>query len=131
MTAPNLKNPTTITGKTECVGIGTTAKVGILTNLESSNKVLKINSVFAANVHTTNMMVTVSIANTVGTGFTTNLAKELIVVPQTTQVVSSKDTYFYLEEGQTMETILEVSGGTNTLVGTNGVDFTIGYEEIS
>ena len=130
MTAPNLKNPTTITGKTECVGIGTTAKVGILTNLESSNKVLKINSVFAANVHTTNMMVTVSIANTVGTGFTTNLAKELIVVPQTTQVVSSKDTYFYLEEGQTMETILEVSGGTNNLVGTNGVDFTIGYEEI-
>ena len=130
MTAPNLKNPTTITGKTECVGIGTTAKVGILTNLQSSNKVLKINSVFAANVHTTNMMVTVSIANTVGTGFTTNLAKELIVVPQTTQVVSSKDTYFYLEEGQTMETILEVSGGTNTLVGTNGVDFTIGYEEI-
>lgn len=130
MTAPNLKNPTTITGKTECVGIGTTAKVGILTNLQSSNKVLKINSVFAANVHTTNMMVTVSIANTVGTGFTTNLAKELIVVPQTTQVVSSKDTYFYLEEGQTMETILEVSGGTNNLVGTNGVDFTIGYEEI-
>ena len=130
MTAPNLKNPTTITGKTECVGIGTTAKVGILTNLESSNKVLKINSVFAANVHTTNMMVTVSIANTVGTGFTTNLAKELIVVPQTTQVVSSKDTYFYLEEGQTMETILEVSGGTNNLLGTNGVDFTIGYEEI-
>ena len=130
MTAPNLKNPTTITGKTECVGIGTTAKVGILTNLESSNKVLKINSVFAANVHTTNMIVTVSIANTVGTGFTTNLAKELIVVPQTTQVVSSKDTYFYLEEGQTMETILEVSGGTNNLLGTNGVDFTIGYEEI-
>lgn len=130
MTAPNLKNPTTITGKTECVGIGTTAKVGILTNLQSSNKVLKINSVFAANVHTTNMMVTVSIANTVGTGFTTNLAKELIVVPQTTQVVSSRDTYFYLEEGQTMETILEVSGGTNNLVGTNGVDFTIGYEEI-
>ena len=76
------------------------------------------------------MMVTVSIANTVGTGFTTNLAKELIVVPQTTQVVSSKDTYFYLEEGQTMETILEVSGGTNNLLGTNGVDFTIGYEEI-
>ncbi len=131
MTAPNLKNPTTITGKTECVGIGTTSKVGILTNLQDSNKVLKINSVFAANVHSTNMMVTVSIANTVGTGFTTNLAKDLIVVPQTTQVVSSKDTYFYLEEGQTMQTILEVSGGTNQLVGTNGIDFTIGYEEIT
>ena len=43
MTAPNLKNPTTITGKTECVGIGTTSKVGILTNLQDSNKVLKIN----------------------------------------------------------------------------------------
>ena len=30
-----------------------------------------------------------------------------------------------------MQTILEVSGGTNELVGTNGVDFTIGYEEIT
>ena len=44
MTAPNLKNPTTIIGKTECVGIGTTAKVGILTNSGASDKVLKINS---------------------------------------------------------------------------------------
>jgi|TARA_B100000282_G_scaffold296258_1_gene277647 hypothetical protein len=129
MTAPNLKNPTTITGKTECVGIGTTATVGILTNLQSSNKVLKINSVFAANVSVSNMLVNVAIANTVGTAFTTHIAKDLIVVPNTTQVVSSKDTYFYLEEGQTLKTQVQIAG--TSYLSSNGVEFVIGYEDIS
>jgi hypothetical protein len=50
MTAPNLKNPTTITGITTVVGLGTTAVTGILTNTAGSNSVLKINSIFCANV---------------------------------------------------------------------------------
>ena len=129
MTAPNLKNPTTITGKTECVGIGTTATVGILTNLQSSNKVLKINSVFAANVGNSNMFVNVAIANTVGTAFTTHIAKDLIVVPNTTQIISSKDTYFYLEEGQTLKTQVQIAG--TSFLSANGVEFVIGYEDIS
>jgi len=44
MAAPNLKNPTTITGITTVVGLGTTAITGILTNASGSNKVLKINT---------------------------------------------------------------------------------------
>ena len=43
MAAPNLKSPTTITGKTARTGITTTAAVGIITNAGSSGKVLKIN----------------------------------------------------------------------------------------
>ena len=75
MTAPNLKNPTTITGKTTFVGINTTAKVGILTNLQNSDKVLKVNSIFAANVDgTSDALVNVSIANTVGTASTASVA---------------------------------------------------------
>ena len=129
MTAPNLKNPTTIIGKTECVGIGTTAKVGILTNSGASDKVLKINSVFAANDGNSNMFVNVAIANTVGTAFTTHIAKDLIVVPNTTQIISSKDTYFYLEEGQTLETQVQIAG--TSFLSANGVEFVIGYEDIS
>ena len=50
MTAPNLRNPTTMTGKTARQNIGVASTVGILTNASSSGKVLKINSIFAANV---------------------------------------------------------------------------------
>ena len=50
MTAPNLKNPTIITGKTARVGIATTAVVGILTNSAASNKVLKVNKLIAIKI---------------------------------------------------------------------------------
>ena len=50
MAAPNLKNPTTITGKTAAYSIGAAAtKQGIVTCGSSSNTVLKINSILCAN----------------------------------------------------------------------------------
>ena len=62
MTAPNLRNPTTITGKTARTGITTTAVVGILTNSAASGKALKINSIFAANVNgSTSSSISISI----------------------------------------------------------------------
>ncbi len=122
MTAPNLKNPTTITGKTTFVGISTTAKVGILTNLQNSNKVLKVNSIFAANVDgTSDALVNVSIANTVGTASTSYLAYNFTVLSQTTQIVTSKETYFYLEEGHKLDVQVTV---------VDDIDIIVGYEEI-
>ena len=123
MTAPNLKNPTTITGKTIAVGIGTTVKVGILTNFGNSNKVLKVNSIFAANVDgTSDALVNVSIANTLGAGSTAHLAYNFTVLSQTTQVVTSKDTYFYLEEGQKIDVQVTTA---------DDIDVIVGYEEIA
>lgn len=122
MTAPNLKNPTTITGKTTFVGIGTTAKVGILTNLQDSNKVLKVNSIFVANVDgTSDALVNVSVANTIGAGSTAHLAHNFTILSQTTQIVTSKDTYFYLEEGQKIDVQVTTA---------DDVDVIVGYEEI-
>ena len=96
MAAPNIKNPTTITGITTSVGIGTTAVVGVLTNTSSSNKVFKINSIFAANVDGVNAAdISISIIRD-GTDY--YLARTINVPADATQVLSTKETYFYLEE---------------------------------
>ena len=120
MTAPNLKNPITITGKTARSGITTTAVVGILTNSSGSNKVLKINSIFCANVDGTNAAdISVSIYD----GSTDRyLAKTITVPPDATQIISSKDTYFYLEEGDSIRAVANAA---------SDLELVIGYEDIS
>lgn len=120
MTAPNLKNPTTITGKTARTGITTTTVVGILTNSVASNKVLKINSIFAANVNgSTASDISVSIYNGSSDSY---LAYTISVPPDATQIISTKETYFYLEEGDSIRAIAGTSSAINLVVG---------YEEIS
>jgi hypothetical protein len=49
MAAPNLKNPTTITGKTARYAV-TASLASVLANGAASGKVFKINSIFCANV---------------------------------------------------------------------------------
>jgi hypothetical protein len=49
MAAPNLKNPTTITGKTARYAV-TATLANALANSAASGKVFKINSIFCANV---------------------------------------------------------------------------------
>jgi hypothetical protein len=120
MAAPNLKNPTTITGITTVVGLGTTAVTGILTNTSASNKVLKINSIFVANVDGTNAAdISISIIRN-GTDF--YLARTIAVPADATQIISSKDTYFYLEENVGIRAQASAA---------NDLDVTISYEEIS
>jgi hypothetical protein len=119
MTAPNLKNPTIITGKTARSDI-TTALVGILTNSSNSNKVLKINSIFCANVDGVNPAdISVSIYNGTTDYY---LAKTIAVPADATQVLSTKETYFYLEEGDSIRAVSSAVGDLNLV---------IGYEEIA
>jgi len=120
MTAPNLKNPTTITGITTVVGLGTTAVTGILTNTAGSNSVLKINSIFCANVDGTNIVdISISI---IRNGTDRYLARTLSIPADATQIISTKDTYFYLEEGVGIRAQASAA---------NDVDIIIGYEDIS
>jgi hypothetical protein len=120
MAPPNLKNPTTITGITTSVGIGTTAVTGILTNTSASNKVFKINSIFVANVDETNAAdISISIIRN-GTDF--YLARTIAVPADATQIISTKDTYFYLEENVGIRAQASAA---------NDLHVTIGYEEIS
>lgn len=119
MAAPNLKNPTTIIGKTARYLV-TTSLASALSNSAASNKVLKINSIFCANVDGINAAdISVSIYD----GTTDRYIAFTINVPaDATQVLSTKETYFYLEEGDSIRAVASASG---VLV------LVIGYEEIS
>jgi hypothetical protein len=120
MAPPNLKNPTTIIGITTVVGLGTTAVTGILTNTAGSNKVLKINSIFCANVDGANAAdISISIIRNSTDRY---LARTITVPADATQIISTKDTYFYLEEGVGMRAQASAP---------DDLDITISYEEIS
>lgn len=120
MAAPNLKSPTTINGKTARVGIDTTAIVGILTNSAASGKVLKINSIYAANIDGAN---TTDVSVGLNNGISTSYIGYTISVPaDSTQVLTTKDSYFYMEEGDELHV-----NSTHA----NRISIVVGYEEIS
>jgi hypothetical protein len=119
MAAPNLKNPTTITGRTARYEV-TTSLAAVLVNSAASGKVLKINSIFCANVDGVNAAdISVSIYNGTTDYY---LAKTVAVPADATQVVSTKETYFYLEEGDSIRALASAASDLQLIVG---------YEEIA
>ena len=119
MAAPNLKNPTTITGRTARYAV-TTSLGNALANSAASGKALKINSIFCANVDGTNAAdISVSIYD----GTTDRYIAKTITVPaDATQIISTKETYFYLEEGDSIR-----ASGSHV----SRLELVIGYEDIS
>jgi hypothetical protein len=118
MAAPNLTNPTTITGKTARYAVGS----GLATAISGvpSGSVYKINSIFCANVDGTNAAdISVSIYNGTTDFY---LAKTIAVPADATQIISTKETYFYLEEGDSIRAIANAS---------SDLELVIGYEDIS
>jgi hypothetical protein len=119
MAAPNLKSPSSIIGKTEkyapTILIGTA-----LSNPSSSNKVLKVNSIFCANINGIN---SADISVSRYDGISDAYMAYLISVPaKATQIISSKETYFYLEEGHSIRAIASANSYLQLI---------ISYEEIS
>jgi hypothetical protein len=119
MAAPNLKNPTTITGRTARYAV-TDTLANALANSAESGKALKINSIFCANVDGTNAAdISVSIYD----GSTDRyLAKTIAVPADATQIISTKETYFYLEEGDSIRAVANAA---------DDLELIIGYEDIS
>lgn len=117
MAIPNLKNPTTITGKTARIILPTTSITTVtgVVNLTNSGKVLKINSIFAANVNGTSPAdISISIYN----GSVDNYIAYTISVPaDATQIISTKETYFYLEEGDTLRATAGLANAISIIVG--------------
>ena len=119
MAAPNLKSPTTITGKTARYAVGS----GLATAISGvpSGMVYKVNSIFCANVANPEAVVDISVS--VYDGTTDYYIASTIAVPiDATQVISTKDTYFYLEEGDSIRAVANAA---------NGVVLVISYEEIT
>jgi hypothetical protein len=119
MAAPNLKNPTAIIGRTDRYAV-TTTLAAALSNAAASGKALKINSIFCANVDGTNAA---DITVTIYDGSTDrHLARTITVPANATQVISAQQTYFYLEEGDSIRAQASAAGD---------LELIIGYEDIS
>ena len=122
MTAPNIVSVTSIYGKTTGNNNISTSAGALLTNAASSNKVLKINTIVCANVDGTNDAdVTVYISNASNTTALYHLAKTITVPADSTLVVTSKDTSFYLEEDRRIITFASAA---------SDISMMISYEEL-
>ena len=124
MAAPNLVSPTTINGKTVTVDLTTTSATSILSNAASSGKVLKINSLYVANVDgTAAAEITINYYSAAALGGTATQICSTVAVPaDATLVVVDKDAYIYLEEN----TSLGATAGT-----ANDLKVVCSYEDIS
>ena len=131
MAAPNIISPTTITGKTTYFTPSGTTAVVLLTNAAASGKVLKINSLIAANVDGTSAVdVTVSYytdgavaqgsAPSGGTAYP--IVSTVSVPADASLIVVDKSTQLYIEEGNSLSI---------TSSSANDIAFTVSYEEIS
>ena len=117
MAAPNLKQPTTITGKTALYSC-TATLAAALSNGAASNRVLKVNVVRAANLTSAAAAVDVTVFRA---ATHTHIIKSATVAPGASLVVLDKNEYLYLEEG---DAIHARANAVST------IDLTIHYEEI-
>jgi len=123
MTAPNIVNVTTITGKTALVKLTDASATSILANAGSSGKVLKLSGVLAANTEGASVNVAFDLYVTRSA---TNyyLAKAITIPALAAYEAFLKDsTPIYLEEG---DTLYAQSGNSNGYI-----DVMVAYEEIS
>jgi hypothetical protein len=124
MAAPNLVSPTTITGKSATVNLTTTSATSVLSNAASSGKVLKINSLYVANIDgTSNADITINYYSAAALGGTATAICSTVAVPaDATLVVIDKDAYVYIEEDRS---IGATAGSASDL------QIVVSYEEIS
>jgi hypothetical protein len=117
MANPNIVNVTALYGKTAVQSI-TTAATAIVTNSESSNKVLKVNSLYISNIDGANdEVITVDLFRS---GVAYHVAKTINVPADTTLDVVNK--LIYLEEGDS----LRLTAGADSRL-----QAVCSYEEIS
>lgn len=119
MTAPNIVNVTTITGKTAVQSVGT-SETAIVTNSAASGKVFKINSLIVSNIDGTNAADIT--ADVFRSSASYKLVSTITVPADATLVVISKETAIYLEEGDSIRLSASATGDLQAVCS---------YEEIS
>ena len=104
MTAPNIVNVTTITGKTNVVSLTTTNATLVVENPVSSNKVFKINSLVVSNVDGTNAAdITISLYSEDNIGGTATQIVSTVSVPaDASLIVIDRNSFIYLEEDKSI-----------------------------
>jgi hypothetical protein len=124
MSAPNIVNVTTITGKSAVVSLTGTSATLIVENPASSGKVFKVNSLVVSNVDGTNAAdITISFFSEDNIGGTaTEIVSTVSVPADASLVVIDKNTSIYLEEDRSLGA---TAGAANDL------KVIVSYEEIS
>lgn len=124
MAAPNMANVSSIIGKTAYLTPSNTSENVLLANAASSGKVLKIESIIAANIDgSSGYGATVGINTAADGSGTSYYVLSGGVVPATASIiVADKSTGFYLEEGKSI--VVKSSTGSKIV-------YTVSYEEIS
>lgn len=117
MTAPNIVNVTTITGKTAVQAVGTSA-TAIVENTAASGKVFKVNALYVSNVDgAANAEINVDIFRS---SVAYHVGKTIVVPADATLDVISKP--IYLEEGDSLRL---------TASAVSDLEAVCSYEEIS
>lgn len=119
MANPNIVNVTSIIGRTTQLAV-TTTPTNIIANAAASGKIIKVNSLYIANIDgTLSADITVDLYRG---AVAYPIAKVIPVVAGSTLVVISKDGAIYLEEGDSLRCTASVAGDLQALAS---------YEEIS
>ena len=122
MAAPNIVNVTSIIGRTTYGTLGTSI-LAYANNASNSGKVYKINTITAANIDGTNAAdVTVQITTSSTTGALWYLARTISVPADSTLVITSKDTSFYLEENRAIRAFASASSDISLMVSYDELD---------
>lgn len=118
MAAPNLRAPSAVVGKT-AVALVSTSNAAVLSNGAASGKVLKITTIRGANI--TAAAATLSVSHYRSTTHR-YLVKASSVDAGEALIVTSREDYIYLEEGDALYAQASVA---------SSFDLIIGYEDIS
>ena len=123
MAAPNIVNVTSIFGKTVYdTYVGTSQSI-TLQNAASSNKVLKINTILAANRDGTNDAdISVFVSTVSSSTALFYLAYTITVPADSTLVITSKDTSFYLEEDRAIRAFASNSSDISLMISYEEMD---------
>lgn len=124
MSAPNIVNVATITGKTAYVKLSSTSATTILSNTASSNKVFKVNFIQIANVdgsNAANITLTVNSEDD-GGGTAYALASTISVPADSSFLALDKNSAMYLEEDKSI---------VATASAADDLEVVVSYEEIS
>jgi len=124
MTAPNIKSPVNITGKTlvyDIDGTNHAAPTMLLENSDASGKVYRVNTIIVSSTGSLDTEVSVQVHDGSSSAY---LVKELHIPKSTAQVIITKETYLYMEEDYEIRAA-RTTGGSNT------ASITISYEIIS
>ena len=122
MAAPNIVNVTSILGKTVSDANVATATSIQLANAASSDKVMKINTIIAANIDGTNAADISVFVTTVSGVLQFYLASTISVPADSSLVITSKDTSFYLEEDRQIRAFASAAGDISLMISYEELD---------